>query len=119
MAKPRTKTAFVLRQPLWLNASRVVELGKARGMLFSSAFVHTVRSNARRSARSSALALQRAVSEGPAQLQTLHETLARMGQSPAAAEAFAELALQIGLRRTSELLSQIRTNARSVASSAL
>jgi hypothetical protein len=51
MAQKQTKTAFVLSMPS-ASAKEVVEAAKKRGMKLSAAYVNTIRSNARRKAKS-------------------------------------------------------------------
>lgn len=48
MPRPQTKTAFVLSLPTDTPASEVVERAKKRGIKLSRAYVHVIRSNARK-----------------------------------------------------------------------
>jgi hypothetical protein len=96
-SKPMSKTAFVLSQSRRLSARDVAERAKKAGLTINEKYVYVVRSNARRKKGGRGRGRGRAAVAAPA---------ASIG-TPAERE-FRRLAIQLGVKKAEELLSDTK-----------
>jgi hypothetical protein len=118
---PSSKSSFILSHPLDAAASAVVEAGKTAGHVFSSEYVHQVRSAAKRAGKAIKNAgaangpiakaggavkkAARAVRRRPAEVETASDALMAGGSLEA---QFAALAVELGISRAEAILRRVR-----------